>query len=79
MTDAIESDSKREIQKTAEATVDLIGNKIADKTTIFQNLQRNFIHKIIRKNCIQKQMNMKQKCQKKDIYVPRKGNKLLMN
>ena len=33
MADAIESDSKRVIQKTAEATGDLIGKKIADKTT----------------------------------------------
>ena len=32
-TDAIKTASKREIQKTAEATGDLIGNKIADKTT----------------------------------------------
>ena len=32
-TDAIKIASKRVIQKTAEATVDLIGNKIADKIT----------------------------------------------
>ena len=32
-TDAIKSASKRAIQKTAGATGDLIGNKIADKTT----------------------------------------------
>ena len=32
-TDAIKTDSKRAIQKTAEATGDLIGNKIADKIT----------------------------------------------
>ena len=32
-TDAIETDSIRVIQKTAEATGDLIGNKIADKIT----------------------------------------------
>ena len=32
-TDAIKSASKRVIQKTAEATGDLIGNKIADKIT----------------------------------------------
>ena len=31
--DAIKTASKREIQKTAEATGDLIGNKIADKIT----------------------------------------------
>ena len=32
-TDWIKTASKREIQKTAEATDDLIGNKIADKST----------------------------------------------
>ena len=32
-TDAIKTASKRAIQKTAEATGDLIGNKIADKIT----------------------------------------------
>ena len=31
--DAIKTASKRAIQKTAEATDDLIGNQIADKTT----------------------------------------------
>ena len=33
-TDAIKTASKRVIQKTAEATGDLIGNKTADKITI---------------------------------------------
>ena len=33
VTDAIKTPSKRAIQKTAEATRDLIGNKIADKIT----------------------------------------------
>ena len=32
-TDAIKTASKRAIQKTAEATSDLVGNKIADKIT----------------------------------------------
>ena len=32
-TDAIKTASKRAIQKTAEATGDLVGNKIADKMT----------------------------------------------
>ena len=34
-TDAIKNDSKRAIQKIAETTGDLIGNKIADKMTRF--------------------------------------------
>ena len=33
ITDAIKTAPKRPIQKTAEATDDLIGNKIADKIT----------------------------------------------
>ena len=36
-TDAIKTASKRVIQKTAEATGDLIGNKIADKITSVLN------------------------------------------
>ena len=32
-TDAAKTDSKRVVQKTAEATGDLLGNKIADKIT----------------------------------------------
>ena len=42
--DAIKTTSKRAIQKTAEATGDLIGNKIADKN-VFQrkNLLKNYI------------------------------------
>ena len=35
-TDAIKTSSKRVIQKTAEATGDLIGNKIAIKITSFK-------------------------------------------
>ena len=38
-TDAIKTASKREIQKTSEATGDLIGNKTADKiTSVSKNL-----------------------------------------
>ena len=36
-TDAIKTASKRAIQKTAEATGDLIGNEIADKITSASN------------------------------------------
>ena len=44
-TDAIKIESKRAIQKTAEATGDLIGNKIADKiTNVFR---KNFLIIII--------------------------------
>ena len=41
-TDPIKTVSKRAIQKTAEATGDLVDNKIADKITMFlKNLLRN--------------------------------------
>ena len=41
-TDAFKTTQKRAIQKTAEATGDLIGNEIADKITkVSKNLQEN--------------------------------------
>ena len=41
-TDAIKTSSKRAIQKTAEATGDLIGNKIADEiTSVFKKSKNN--------------------------------------
>ena len=41
-TDAIQTASKRAIQKTEEATGDLISNKIADKTvSASKNLRKN--------------------------------------
>ena len=44
-TDAIKTASKRKIQKTAEATGDLIGNKIADQiTSISKKSTKNFIN-----------------------------------
>ena len=72
-TDAIKTASKRAIQKTAEATGDLIDNKTADKIT---STSKNL------KNCSQKnchQMKLTMKYQKKDIYLQKKDNKLLMN
>ena len=39
-TDAFKIASKRAIQKTAEATGDLIGNKIADKITSYSKKTR---------------------------------------
>ena len=40
-TDAIKTASKRAIQKTAEATWDLIGNKIADKISVSKKKPNN--------------------------------------
>ena len=48
--DAIKTASKRATQKTAEATVDLIGNKIADKiTSVSKKSTRDNIMKLIMK------------------------------
>ena len=68
--DAIKTDSKKAIQKTAEATGDLIGNKIADKWQVFRkNLQQS----CTQWNC----KMMKQKYRHKDTYLQKKDNKLL--
>ena len=70
-TDAIKTASKRAIQKTAEASGDLIGNKIVDKIT---NLSKKSSAEFKMKYRM-----IKQKCQEKDIYLQKKDNKLLMN
>ena len=71
-TDALKTASRRAIQKTAEATGDLLGNKIADKiTSCSKNLQ------IAEQSCNQIKQIMKY--QKKDIYLHKEDNKLLMN
>ena len=68
-TDAIKAASK-----TADATGDLIGNKITDKiANVSKYLQRN----CIQKNCHQMKLIMKYR--KKDIFLHKKDNKLLMN
>ena len=87
-TDAIKTASKRAIQKTAEATGDLVGNKIADKITekpstagpSRKDLSKNVqVHK---KNHTMKkynQMKLIMKYQKRDIFLQKKGKKLLKN
>ena len=63
--DAAKTSSKRVVQKTAEATGDLIGNKIADKITS--------IGKPIEKE------KTKETKETKEMYIPpEKDNKLLM-
>ena len=72
--DALKTASKRAIHKTAEATGDLVGNKIADKIiSISKNPTKSY--KMMSCNQI-KQIT---KYQKKDIYLHKKDNKLLMN
>ena len=70
-TDVIKTASKRAILKTAEATGDLVGNKIADKITSISN-KSSAEHS---KNDANSEIELP----KKDIYLQKKGNKLLMN
>ena len=71
-TDAIKTASKRAIQTTAEATGDLIGNKITDKRISVST----GLHP---KNSLKELQNHDMETPKKDIYLQKKGNKLLMN
>ena len=71
-TEAIKTASKRVIQKTAEATGDLIGNKIADKTTSVSKKSSS-------NNNNNDDENSELTTHKKDIYLQKKDNKLLMN
>ena len=75
--DAIKSASKRAIQKTAKATGDLIGNKIADKIISVLKKSPTELHSA---ELHSKELQMtKWKHQKKDTYLQKKDNKLLMN
>ena len=73
-TDVIKTASKRAIQKTAEATRDLIGNKIADKIT---SHSKKSIKKL--PNNDEKKENIEITTHKKDTYHQKEDNKLLMN
>ena len=63
---------KRVIQKTAEATGDLIGNKSCATVEFLKSQKLH--HRIIQKRF---QMSMIKKYLKKDIYVQKEGRKLL--
>ena len=72
-TDAIKSVSKRAIQEIAEATGDLISSKLLIRLQVFQKyLERSYIQKNYH------QIKLIMKCQKKDIYLHKRDNKLLM-
>ena len=68
-TDAIKTASKRAIEKTAEATGDPSKNKPSSTSKNSKELPQQ--------NCIQ--MNLIMKYQKKDKYLKKKDNKLLIN
>ena len=67
--DSMKTASKRAIQKTAEATGDLIGKTIADKITS------------VSKESLKELQNNETEADvpKKDTYLQKKDNKLLMN
>ena len=76
-TDAIKAASKRAIKKkTAEATGDLIGNRIADKITI---VSKKKSAKELHNNDQTKDEDVEITTPRKDTYLPKKDNKLLMN
>ena len=68
-TNEIKTASKRAIQKTAEATGDLVGNGIAGIAVHQEN------HAMKKYS----QMKLIMKYQKRDIFLQKKSNKLLMN
>ena len=73
-TDAIKTASKIAIQKTAEATEDLVGNKIADKiTSASKKSSKKPLDEEIQSTEVNNEIP-------KERYIsPKKGNKLLMN
>ena len=73
-TDAIKTASNRAIQKTAEATGDLIGSKIADKITSLSKMSEANIEAKEGVASL-KDVNV----QKKDTYLQKKDKNLLMN
>ena len=71
-TDALKTSTKSVIQKTAEATGGLIGNKTANKVTkVSRNSQQNNLDTFTNENDEEKHL-------KKDIYLHKKDKKLLM-
>ena len=82
-TDAIKTASKRAIQKTEEATGDLIDNKIADKITSVSKKPAMELHSKELPNNSNNNNNNNEKLEltahKEDTYLPKKDNKLLMN
>ena len=74
-TDAIKTASKRAIQKTAEATGDLIGNKTADKITSVSRKPT----KGLKNNETEVDRAGPKDALNKDTYLQKKDNKLFMN
>ena len=75
--DAIKTPSKGAIQKTAEATGDLIGNKIANKVTNVSKKKSININNNNNNNNNNEDVELP--THKKDTYLQKKENKLLKN
>ena len=73
-THTLKTASKRALQKTAEATGDLIGNKIADKITSVS--KKSSAHS---KKLENDHTNDELEAPKKYSYLQKKGKELLMN
>ena len=69
----MKTSSKRAIQKPAEATGDFIGNKIADKITSASKKSNKKLPKD------ETEEDVEITTHKKDTYLQKKDNKLLMN
>ena len=69
-TDTIKTASERAVQKTAEATGDLIGNKIADKITSVSEKSAKELHN---------NDETEEQVERVTPYLQKKDNKLLMN
>ena len=76
--DAIKTASKGAIQKTPEANGDLIGNKIADKLTGRASPKDASASKKFNKE-LPNEEDVEMTTHKKDTYLQKKDNKLLMN
>ena len=74
-TDAIKTASNRAIQKATKATGDLIGNKIADK---FTSVSKKTLNELQNNKKEVGRVSPKD-TPEKDIYLQKKGKKLLMN
>ena len=73
-TDAIKATLKREIQKTAEATGGLIGNKTADKMTSVSKTSSMELHS---KELQNNEANDKIEIPKKKIHISRKRKQII--
>ena len=71
-TDTFKTSSKRALQKTAKATSDLIGNKIANKITGVSKVHNRIFQR-------QLQMSMIKKYLKNDVYLQKKKQEIIVD